>query len=96
MSSIKKWLEVSTKKLVIAGLEVELKALTMKELGELSEVGERVGEMSKKTIKLSVVSPIMTDEEIDELPAKIGRELIGEINKLNGLTEEAQEELEKK
>lgn len=78
-----KEIDLGGEKITIYPLTVKDMAIFQKDIGEDKEANAK---MSVKILKLSC--PGNTDDEINGLPMEIFIKLMGEINKLNGFTDE--------
>jgi hypothetical protein len=88
MGSLEKFLG-KPKEIVIDGKELTLQPLKVKEMTKFSiknPTPEQENELMKTMINLSI--PGTSDEEIDDLPLSVALQLIEEISKFNGFTDE--------
>lgn len=76
------------KEIEIKGNKIMINPIKVKDMVDFSEnpTPEKSMELAKRMIKLSV--PDTTDEELDEMPLEVFTQLIEEINKFNGFTDE--------
>jgi len=85
------------KEVEIEGNKITLIPLKVKDMHLFSKkdaTEEEMSQISKNLLKLSIVDT--TDEEIDSLPVEIFTQIMEEINKLNGFTDEKLDTIRKR
>jgi len=77
---------LKTQKIKIEEYEFEIKELSTNSALSLTRIDDKE-KVTKRVLELSLSKPEPTKELFDELPARVGLELMKKINELNGFGE---------